>query len=186
MSDIEGPYLLIKRDLYWALNSQGYTGLKDRAQRYSAEQSASWIGEGVTRILEKEAPDFSDQCWIETKINSMEATIRQLQSEIENLEGPLTNTTAELLIVTAANSKMQSDLAAANTDCVRMREAKNRAETSFDHFKSMLAAARAANTSEFKRGQEVMREQAAKYLNMYDSVDVDLLVPAIRNLPIGE
>jgi predicted nucleic acid-binding Zn-ribbon protein len=43
--------------------------------------------------------------------------------------------------------QLQADLSAANIECVRMRESKNRVETELDHTKATLTAMRIANAS---------------------------------------
>ena len=60
-----GSFLLMKRGLYYRPNAQGYTGIKDYAGRYTAEEAADRSDPvaGVTAIAETEAPEFSPKCY---------------------------------------------------------------------------------------------------------------------------
>ncbi len=64
-------YLLIKRDLYWRPNSQGYTGIRSEAGRYSQSEAASRVGDGVTMVLASEAPEYSSGCDLGIKANRL-------------------------------------------------------------------------------------------------------------------
>lgn len=70
-------FLLVKRGLYYAHNSQGYTGIKDRAGRY-LESDASPT-DGVTAIHEEDAPMFAPACWQEVKVDYLLGKIAELE-----------------------------------------------------------------------------------------------------------
>ena len=82
---IERRYLLMKRDLYYAPDNKGYTGIKDKAGRY-LESDAS-PRNGVTAIHEDEAPDFSPACWDDLKVAHLQDRIAALEAENERLRG---------------------------------------------------------------------------------------------------
>lgn len=62
-------YLLVKRDLYYRPNGEGYTGIRDHAGRYSQAEaeahcySAGPEGNSVAMIREDEAPEFTRACF---------------------------------------------------------------------------------------------------------------------------
>lgn len=55
----ERRFLLMKRDLYYRPDSQGYTGIKDYAGRYFETDAYP----GVQAIHEDDAPEFSPACF---------------------------------------------------------------------------------------------------------------------------
>jgi hypothetical protein len=61
----EHLWLLEKRGLYYRPNGQGYTGIKDHAGRYTEADACSHMvaGNGVSRIREDHAPEFSKACF---------------------------------------------------------------------------------------------------------------------------
>lgn len=74
-------YLLMKRGLYWRPNSQGYTGLKREAGRYTEEQAKAWADHDRTEtkaIHENDAPRFAPEC-------SADSRVKDLQDENERL-----------------------------------------------------------------------------------------------------
>lgn len=56
-------WLLVKRDLYWRPNGQGYTGIRDHAGRYTFEEAKKRLGDGVTMVKETDAPEFTGSCF---------------------------------------------------------------------------------------------------------------------------
>jgi hypothetical protein len=76
-----GAYLILKRGLYYCPNSQGYTGIKDYAGRYTeAEVRAITHPNGwdrprdeMTFIHEDAAPAYSIACWQDLKERHMAA-----------------------------------------------------------------------------------------------------------------
>lgn len=58
------PYVILKRGLFYGPQSQGYTGIRDLAGRYSkAEADAEARIEGVSCMPLSAAPEFTDQCF---------------------------------------------------------------------------------------------------------------------------
>lgn len=56
-------WLLIKRGLYYMPNDCGYTGIRDHAGRYTAEEARARLGSGVTMTRLCDAPEFTDACY---------------------------------------------------------------------------------------------------------------------------
>lgn len=59
-------WLVLKRDLYWRPNDQGYTGIRDHAARYTYDEAKSRVGDGssgVSMLKESEAPEFTGACF---------------------------------------------------------------------------------------------------------------------------
>lgn len=68
-------YLIVKRDLYYGPNSQGYTGVKDRAGRYTLAEVAvrfpnkeSPNQDGMYYIHEDDAPEYSKGCYWDIRL----------------------------------------------------------------------------------------------------------------------
>jgi hypothetical protein len=59
----ETPWLLMKRGLYYRPNDCGYTGIRDHAGRYSAEDAKARLHDGVTMVREDVAAEFSPACF---------------------------------------------------------------------------------------------------------------------------
>ena len=85
MSDlIERRYLLVKRGLYYGPDNAGYTGVKDRAGRYTQADADFFADDDyVTSILEDEAPMFAPACWNEVKVEHLLAQIATLTAELD-------------------------------------------------------------------------------------------------------
>lgn len=71
-------FLIEKRGLYYKPNGRGYTGVRDRAGRYSLEQVAvefpnrdSAQQDGITFVALEDAPEFSPACSWEFKIEHL-------------------------------------------------------------------------------------------------------------------
>lgn len=65
MTHSDDAYLIVKRGLYYRPNSQGYTGLKSEAGRYSLDDVPDRGGpnrEGITCVHEDDAPEYSPRC----------------------------------------------------------------------------------------------------------------------------
>lgn len=60
MSDLKqsDEWLIVKRDLYWAPDGMGYTGIRDEAGRYTHEAALSHMTDGVSIVHISEAPEF--------------------------------------------------------------------------------------------------------------------------------
>lgn len=80
----EPRYLLVKRDLYYAPNNQGYTGVKARAGRYHASEADP--ESGVTAIHEDDAPMFSKACWEDVKVKTLLDDLDARDRRIAELE----------------------------------------------------------------------------------------------------
>ena len=90
-----GPsYLLMKRGLYYAPNALGYTGIRDRAGRYSEAEAKGHADEasGVTAILEADAPLIAPKCfddiardYLTDKLATATRKIAELEAREETL-----------------------------------------------------------------------------------------------------
>ncbi|QQN73906.1 hypothetical protein [Croceicoccus sp. YJ47] len=78
---VEPRYLLVKRDLYYAPNSMGYTGIKDKAGRYFASDALPDCG--VTAIHEDDAPDFTKACYADLARDHLQEKIAVLRAQVE-------------------------------------------------------------------------------------------------------
>lgn len=54
----EDGWLIIKRNLFYAPNCQGYTGIRDRAGRYNKAFAKSYCGCDLKMVHESVAPEF--------------------------------------------------------------------------------------------------------------------------------
>ena len=79
-----GKYLLVSRDLYWMPNGQGYTGVKERAGRYSKSEARPDCG--VTAIHEDEAPEYSAACYEDVKAAHLQSKVDFLTARVAELE----------------------------------------------------------------------------------------------------
>lgn len=61
----EKAWLLVKRDLYFRPNAQGYTGIRDHAGLYTYDDAKSYVHEGVTMVHLSKAPEFTEACYAE-------------------------------------------------------------------------------------------------------------------------
>lgn len=57
-------YLIMKRGLYYRPNAMGYTGIREKAGRYSLSDAQAHADpeSGVTFLHESEAPELAPQC----------------------------------------------------------------------------------------------------------------------------
>lgn len=60
-----GPdeWLIVKRDLYFRPDCQGYTGIRDHAGRYSYDFAKDYQSHGCSIIKLSDAPEFSKACF---------------------------------------------------------------------------------------------------------------------------
>ena len=80
---VERRYLLVKRGLYYAPDNMGYTGVKERAGRYTQADADFYADDDrVTAILEDEAPMFAPACWNEVKVEYLLAQIQSLTAQL--------------------------------------------------------------------------------------------------------
>ena len=84
---VERRYLLVKRDLYYAPNNKGYTGIKDKAGRYFASDALSDCG--VTAIHEDDAPDFTKACYADLARDHLQEKVGSLRAERDELRAKL-------------------------------------------------------------------------------------------------
>jgi hypothetical protein len=84
---VERRFLLMKRGLYYRPDNCGYTGIKDHAGRYLAEDARP--DSGVTAIHEDEAPDFSPACFDDLAREHLQQQITRLRSERDRLQAEL-------------------------------------------------------------------------------------------------
>lgn len=77
-------YLVLKRGLYFRPNDCGYTGLKREAGRYRAAHADPASGE--LAVHEDEAPEYSPNCYEETKLADKDRQIAELQATVVRLE----------------------------------------------------------------------------------------------------
>lgn len=91
---LAGPYLLVKRGLYYRPNSHGYTGIKDYAGRYTLAEALDHEDDisGVTAVREADAPMFSERCLddvarihLTNKLAVAEAELSGWKAEAERL-----------------------------------------------------------------------------------------------------
>lgn len=91
----EPKFLLVKRDLYYAPDNSGYTGIKDLAGRY--HEAEAMPEHGVTAIHQDDAPEYSKGCWhdlrhthevgkLNARIAELEANARENAERREDLE----------------------------------------------------------------------------------------------------
>jgi hypothetical protein len=85
MEVVAGKWLLMKRGLYWMPNSQGYTGLKSEAGRYTDEEVAVYRrnDERGVFILEAETADeIAPKCWPDVAQRHLRGLLTSAQAEI--------------------------------------------------------------------------------------------------------
>jgi len=70
VADRDDVFLIMKRDLYYRPNAQGYTGIKEHAGRYTLEQVAAMFPnmdsphqDGTEFIRECDAPEYTKACF---------------------------------------------------------------------------------------------------------------------------
>lgn len=101
----DGPWLLVKRDLYYRPNGEGYTGIRDNAGRYTYEEAKAHCydagpnGNSVTMICLADAPEFSKACWddlarkhLQDKVDALTEVLHDARLQIEYLHDKFTAT----------------------------------------------------------------------------------------------
>lgn len=92
----EDAWLVVKRNLYYAPNDCGYTGIRDLAGRYteSEARARSSVDSGVTAVKLTDAPEFSKACYEDLAIAHMRqkygAELTKLRAERDALMEALT------------------------------------------------------------------------------------------------
>jgi len=59
----EELWLLVKRGLYYRPNDCGYTGIRDHAGRYTADEARARAGSEIKMVRLADAPEFSEACF---------------------------------------------------------------------------------------------------------------------------
>lgn len=92
----EQMFLMVKRDLYEMPDHCGYTGVKDRAGRYTLAECAeaapnkySPLQDGWYIIAEDDAPEYTNKCFWDTREAHLKEKLYKMQSEIEQLRDAL-------------------------------------------------------------------------------------------------
>lgn len=92
MTDAPEPmFLMLKRDLYECPDHCGYTGVKDRAGRYTLADVATSIGpdkytplnEEHYFIKEEDAPEYTHKCFWDVREAHLKEKIEALTTEIK-------------------------------------------------------------------------------------------------------
>ena len=94
---MEDAWLIVKRDLYYRPQGQGYTGIRDNAGRYTHEEALAHhnpeSGESIVRLAD--APEFTKSCWDDVARKHLQGKIDRLRAAARG--GNADKTTAELL-----------------------------------------------------------------------------------------
>jgi hypothetical protein len=108
---MSGDYLLMKRGLFYRPNAQGYTGIRDHAGRYAEAEAIarSRDGEdGVTMVLETEAPEFTASCYDDLARDHLTRQRDEARARIAVLEKALKPFAA---FADALNDRIPDDIA---------------------------------------------------------------------------
>jgi hypothetical protein len=84
-------FLIIKHGLYYRPEGEGYTGIKDHAGRFTADEVAEWFPnrvsedqDGQSFVHEDDADDYSPQCYWDVKIRHELEKTRDQKSAAEH------------------------------------------------------------------------------------------------------
>jgi hypothetical protein len=114
---VTGKWLLMKHGLYWRPNSQGYTGLKSEAGRYTDEQVAIYRrnDEYTVSIIEAETADeISPSCYPDIAQKHLQGLLSFAQVEIERLKEE-----CHLSMRTIAEERYRAEAAEKERDALR-------------------------------------------------------------------
>lgn len=80
----DDAYLLVKRDLYYRPNANGYTGIKDHAGRYTKAESERHADpmSGVSMVMADEAPEFSAACFDDLARAHLQKKLDEARAEL--------------------------------------------------------------------------------------------------------
>ena len=124
-------YLLMKRDLYYRPNAQGYTGIRDYAGRYTKAEARAHARDGrdgVTMILEEDAPEFTRACHDDLARDHLLKQREQMRAArdkaIEELRAPLVNAADVKHIIAQAPDSWDEDYRKLWTDLQRTQADK--------------------------------------------------------------
>jgi len=88
----EQMFLMVKRDLYECPDHNGYTGVKDRAGRYTLDECAvaapnkySPMQDGWYVIAEDDAPEYTNKCFWDIREAHLAEKIPRLEREIDRM-----------------------------------------------------------------------------------------------------
>lgn len=129
-------FLIVKYDLYYRPKSQGYTGIKDHAGRYTLDEVAvmfpnmeSENQDGMTFIAEEDAPEFSKACFWDLKLehvtkqrDSAQAEIARLTSEVERLRDIAEGERIAISVLESATHNAAIEAAAQRCDLLALAD----------------------------------------------------------------
>ena len=85
-------FLMVKRDLYEMPAHCGYTGVKDRAGRYTLAECAEFapnkyspMQDGWYVIAEDDAPEYTNKCFWDIREAHLKEKLPGMQAEIERM-----------------------------------------------------------------------------------------------------
>ncbi len=84
MSD---DWLIVKRDLYFRPDRQGYTGIRDLAGRYSYEEANGYADHGCSMVKLSDAPEFSKACYPDMAAGHMQKQRDALAKKLDDALG---------------------------------------------------------------------------------------------------
>lgn len=90
MSDEPREWLLVKRNLYERPDHIGYTGVRDKAGRFTEEDAKSSVGDGgygVTMVRLADAPEFTSACYDDIARDHLRSIIAAKDAELSRLHG---------------------------------------------------------------------------------------------------
>ena len=107
----ERGWLICKYGLYYAPNSQGYTGIRDKAGRYTEAEAIAAAcpngpngpREGMDYIHESNAPEFSPKCFDDLKAKHLAELRDAATARAEAAEARVAELTEDRLFVVGAN-----------------------------------------------------------------------------------
>lgn len=86
---MQDAWLLVKRDLYYRPNGEGYTGIRDNAGRYTYEEAKAHChdvpgGNPVTMVRLSEAPEFTRACFDDLARAHLQKQRDKLQAAVDD------------------------------------------------------------------------------------------------------